>query len=74
MLAKGIHSFGYGKEVYYWSFVVSILIFALGGGFAIYEGIHSLQDPHVIQDPTWNYWVLSAAIAFEGTALYLAQI
>lgn len=67
-----MHPFGYGKEVYFWSFVVSILIFALGGGFAIYEGIHALQDPHVIVDPTWNYVVLGAAIIFEGTALYLA--
>ena len=67
-----LHPFGYGKEVYFWSFVVSILIFALGGGFAIYEGIHALQDPHVIEDPTWNYGVLGAAILFEGTALYLA--
>lgn len=67
-----LHPFGYGKEVYFWSFVVSILIFALGGGFAIYEGIHALQDPHVIEDPTWNYVVLSAAIVFEGIALYLA--
>jgi len=67
-----LHPFGYGKEVYFWSFVVSILIFALGGGFAIYEGIHAIQDPHVIEDPTWNYWVLGAAIVFEGTALYLA--
>lgn len=70
--ADKMHPFGYGKEVYFWSFVVSILIFALGGGFAIYEGVHALQDPHVIEDPTWNYWVLGAAIAFEGTALYLA--
>lgn len=67
-----LHPFGYGKEVYFWSFVVSILIFALGGGFAIYEGIHALQDPHMIEDPTWNYVVLIAAIAFEGTALVLA--
>ena len=67
-----MHPFGYGKEVYFWSFVVSVLIFALGGGFAIYEGIHALQDPHVIEDPTWNYAVLSAAILFEGTALFIA--
>ncbi|WP_026838613.1 cation diffusion facilitator family transporter [Gillisia sp. JM1] len=67
-----MHPFGYGLEVYFWSFVVSILIFALGGGFAIYEGIHALQDPHIIKDPTWNYAVLIAALVFEGTALYLA--
>lgn len=67
-----MHPFGYGKEVYFWSFVVSILIFALGGGFAIYEGIHALQDPKIIEDPTWNYVVLAGAMLFEGIALYLA--
>lgn len=66
------HPFGYGKEIYFWSFVVSILIFALGGGFAIYEGIHALQDPQVIEDPTWNYWVLIIAVIFEGTSLIIA--
>lgn len=67
-----MHPFGYGKEVYFWSFVVSVLIFALGGGFALYEGIHAIQDPHVIENPTWNYAVLSAAILFEGIALFVA--
>lgn len=67
-----LHPFGYGKEVYFWSFVVSILIFSLGGGFAIYEGIHSLQDPKPFEDPTWNYYVLAAAILFEGTSLIIA--
>lgn len=67
-----MHPFGYGKEVYFWSFVVSVLIFSLGGGFALYEGIHAIQDPHIIQDPTWNYVVLAAAILFEGTALFVA--
>ncbi|WP_373056234.1 cation diffusion facilitator family transporter [Zunongwangia sp. H14] len=66
------HPFGYGKEVYFWSFVVSILIFALGGGFAIYEGIHSLQHPELIDDPTWNYVVLAAAFLFEGTSLIIS--
>ncbi len=66
------HPFGYGKEIYFWSFVVSILIFALGGGFAIYEGIHALQDPVVIENPSWNYGVLIAAMIFEGTALAIA--
>ena len=70
--ADHAHPFGYGKEIYFWSFVVSILIFSLGGGFAIYEGIHALEDPKVIEDPTWNYWVLIAAIIFEGTSLIIA--
>lgn len=66
------HPFGYGKEIYFWSFVVSILIFALGGGFSIYEGIHSLQNPIQIEDPVWNYAVLGTAIIFEGTSLSIA--
>lgn len=67
-----LHPFGYGKEIYFWSFVVSMLIFALGGGFAIYEGIHALKEPEIIEDPTWNYIVLAAAIIFEGIALYIS--
>ncbi|WP_416442001.1 cation diffusion facilitator family transporter [Leeuwenhoekiella sp. A16] len=70
--ADAEHPFGYGKEIYFWSFIVSILIFAMGGGFAIYEGVHALQDPHVVEDPTWNYIVLIAAIVFEGTSLIIA--
>ena len=66
------HPFGYGMEIYFWSFVVSILIFALGGGFAIYEGIHSLKDPSIVQDPAWNYAVLGMAVLFEGTSLIIA--
>ena len=70
--ADDTHPFGYGKEVYFWSFVVSVMIFALGGGFAIYEGIHALEDPAVVEDPVWNYAVLGAAILFEGTSLVIA--
>lgn len=67
-----MHPFGYGKEVYFWSFVVSMLIFAIGGGFAIYEGIHALQNPSIAEDATINYIVLGAAMLFEGTALFIA--
>ncbi|HET8838145.1 MAG TPA: cation diffusion facilitator family transporter [Flavobacteriaceae bacterium] len=67
-----MHPFGYGKEVYFWSFVVSMLIFAIGGGFAIYEGIHALQNPSIATDATINYIVLGAAVLFEGTALFIA--
>lgn len=70
--ADASHPFGYGKEIYFWSFVVSILIFSLGGGFAIYEGVHSLQSPEPITDPLWNYCVLGAAIVFEGISLIIA--
>ena len=70
--ADAIHPFGYGKEVYFWSFVVSILIFALGGGFAIWEGVHAIRHPELIENPIWNYVVLAAAILFEGTSLIIA--
>jgi len=72
MKPSKMHPFGYGKEVYFWSFVVSMLIFAVGGGFAIYEGIHALQNPSIVEDPTINYIVLGAAIIFEGIALIIA--
>ncbi|MEE9551463.1 MAG: cation diffusion facilitator family transporter [Gammaproteobacteria bacterium] len=64
--------FGYGKEVYFWSFVVAILIFAVGAGVSIYEGIHRLYNPSPIQDVMVNYIVLGLAILFEGAAWYFA--
>ncbi len=64
--------FGHGKEVYFWSFVVAMLIFAVGAGVSLYEGIHHLQHPAPIEDPYINYIVLSLAIVFEGVALYFA--
>lgn len=69
------HPFGYGNEIYFWSFVVAVLIFALGGGIALYEGIEALLHPaeEVNREYIlWNYVVLSLAIAFEGSALFVA--
>ena len=66
------HPFGYGNEIYFWSFVVAILIFALGGGIAIYEGIHSILNPHPLENLIWSYSVLSIALVFEASALYVA--
>ena len=66
------HPFGHGKEVYFWSFVVAIMIFAVGAGISIYEGIHSLMDPHPVENPFINYIVLGLAMIFEGFALYFA--
>ncbi|MEM9721468.1 MAG: cation diffusion facilitator family transporter [Bacteroidota bacterium] len=66
------HPFGHGKELYFWALVVAILIFSIGGGMSFYEGIHHLQHPEPIGDPTVSYIVLFLAILFEGAALALA--
>ncbi len=66
------HPFGHGKEIYFWSFVVAIMIFAVGAGISIYEGIHSIMDPHEITNPLTNYIVLGLAMVFEGFAWYFA--
>ena len=60
--------FGHGKEVYFWSFIVAIMIFALGAGISIYEGIEALRHPSTVENVLINYVVLSLAIAFEGFA------
>ncbi|RMI09419.1 MAG: cation transporter [Calditrichaeota bacterium] len=64
--------FGRGKEIYFWSFVVAILIFALGAGISVYEGIHHLQHPREMESPLINYIVLGAAMIFEGAACFFA--
>ena len=70
--ADELHPFGYGKEVFFWSFVVALLIFALGGGISIYEGVKHLQHPEPLRNIGWNYLVLFLAILFEGAALRVA--
>ncbi|GMR09015.1 MAG: cation diffusion facilitator family transporter [Gammaproteobacteria bacterium] len=64
--------FGHGKEVYFWSFIVAILIFAVGAGVSIYEGVHSILQPAEIQNVMVNYIVIGIAIVFEGAAWYFA--
>lgn len=64
--------FGYGREIYFWSFVVAILIFALGAGVSIYEGWLHYRDPEALRDPTLNYVVLGIAFALEGTSWSVA--
>ena len=64
--------FGHGKEIYFWSFVVAILIFAVGAGVSIYEGVHRVLDPQPVHAPIVNYIVLGCAIIFEGVAWYMA--
>ncbi len=70
-----LHPFGHGKEIYFWSFIVAILVFSLGGGVAIYEGIHRLLYPVYELDNSnviWSYGVLIGAILFEGSSLIIA--
>lgn len=64
--------FGHGKEIYFWSFIVAILIFALGGGISIYEGVQHLGHPEPIENPLINYLVLGLAMLFEGAAWLFA--
>lgn len=70
--ADQYHPFGYGKELYFWSFVVSILIFGLGGALSIFQGIAHIRGPELMKDPTWNYVVLILSLVFEGTSLFIA--
>lgn len=65
------HPFGHGKELYFWPLVVAILIFALGGGMSVYEGVtHIIHPSHA--DATWNYVVLAFAFVFEGISSIFA--
>ncbi len=66
------YPYGHGKEIYFWSFVVAILIFAVGAGLSTYKGIQHVIHPHVITDPIWNYIVLSLALIVEGFVFYVA--
>src|SRR5574341_335671 len=65
------HPFGHGKELYFWSLIVAILIFALGGGMSVYEGVTHISRPHQ-SDPTWNYVVLGIAFVFESISSFFA--
>jgi cation diffusion facilitator family transporter len=66
------HPFGHGKELYFWSLIVAVLIFGLGGGISFYEGILHIRHPEPLQDPKWNYIVLGAAIVFESASFGVA--
>ncbi|NNF15418.1 MAG: cation transporter [Gammaproteobacteria bacterium] len=66
--------FGHGKEVYFWSFTVAVLIFGVGAGVSLYEGIHQLSAPHAVTNPHINYIVLGLAIVFEGVAWTFAFV
>jgi len=66
------HPFGYGMELYFWAFIVAILIFAVGSGVSLYEGVIKLFDPHPVTSPVVNYVVLAVAMVFEFGAWWVA--
>jgi len=70
--ADEIHPFGYGRELYFWSFVVAVLVFALGAGVSIYEGIIHIADPEAAVSPTIAYGVLLIAFLLEGGSTWEA--
>lgn len=70
--ADDSHPFGYGQELYFWTLIVSLFIFAIGGGMSIYEGISHIRHPEPLSDPFWSYLVLALAVVFEGYSWNLA--
>jgi cation diffusion facilitator family transporter len=60
-----LHPFGHGKALYFYSLLVAVYIFGIGGGLAIHEGLSHLKNPPVLESPTWNYVVLGIALVFD---------
>jgi cation diffusion facilitator family transporter len=75
--ASAEHPFGYGRERYFWSFVVALVLFTLGSLFALFEGIEKLRHPHELVSAAWAVGILSLAIVFEAfsfrTAIHEGQ-
>ncbi|MBE9549692.1 MAG: cation diffusion facilitator family transporter [Proteobacteria bacterium] len=64
------HPLGYGKSTYFWSFIVALILFSMGGMFSLYEGIHKLQHPTELVKPEWAIGVLIFAIIAEGISMW----
>lgn len=67
-----LHPFGHGRELYFWSFIVALLVFALGAGVAFYEGVTHILNPEPIENPVVNYVVLGLCLLFEGGSWLVA--
>jgi cation diffusion facilitator family transporter len=68
-----LHQFGHGKEIYFWTLVVAVLLFAIGGGLAFYEGVTHLFDPHPIDNIFASYAVLAISFALEAASTFVAM-
>jgi cation diffusion facilitator family transporter len=66
------HPFGFGREIYFWAFVVAVLIFMVGACLSVLEGVRSLLKPAPIEDPVVNYAVLGAALVFEAISWFVS--
>src|SRR5487761_2576621 len=66
------HPLGYGREIYFWSFIVAVLVFALGAGVTFFEGVAHILNPEPMQFPWVNYTVLGSSAIFDGTTWWLA--
>ena len=66
------HPFGHGKELYFWTLIVAVIFFAVGGGVSIYEGILHLINPEPLRDPLLSYAVLGIAALFDGSSFIIA--
>ncbi len=64
------HPLGYGKEIYFWSFIVALILFSMGGLFSIYEGIHKISSHEGLKNPMIAIVVLSISMILEASSLY----
>lgn len=66
------HPLGYGRELYFWSFVVALLIFTVGAGVSVYEGIDHIRHPHPVESPRMIFIVLGISALFEGASWFVS--
>jgi cation diffusion facilitator family transporter len=71
--ADAAHPLGYGRELYFWSFIVALLMFALGAGASLYQGVDRIMHPYAMVDPLVNIVVLSCSSIFEGYSWWMAH-
>jgi len=67
------HPFGHGKELYFWTLIVAISIFGIGGGMSVYEGVTHLFDPSPLENPLVSYIVLAISFVVEGSSFTVAM-